>query len=344
MVGSHPAGRAGSPRRGGAPHAAGLRPGQDRPRVAGRPPPGVRLPARALPDRLQRDCRSGASTSALSSSRWRRPLTTTSGGCSPTPGDGPPSPGSTPAERRPAPASTAPTAWPRTPCSRDWCSESARCASSTATWRWPTPPCARSSSTWPTNPAKATTRRAVAEGRTTVGQVMIDLCGIVRTRDDLDKARETLDGAAALRSPRPGSSVAELELFNLLTVAQHMVATAALREESRGVHLRVGLPREGRRQLAPAQPGAPGRRDAARPVGGVESRPVGGRQARLRRDEHDRSGESRPWCARRWRRTWPATATSPRSGPCLPICPAAPCIDAREELVVCGLPLAAGRR
>lgn len=36
----------------------------------------------------------------------------------------------------------------------------------------------------------------------------------------------------------PGLNVAELELFNLLAVAQHMVATALLRKESRGVHLR----------------------------------------------------------------------------------------------------------
>jgi len=77
----------------------------------------------------------------------------------------------------------------------------------------------------------------VQKGRATVGQVMIDLCGMVRNHGDLDKARKTL---TALRRSlaAPGLDVAELELFNLLTVAEHMVATAALREESRGVHLR----------------------------------------------------------------------------------------------------------
>ncbi len=81
----------------------------------------------------------------------------------------------------------------------------------------------------------------VAEGRRTAGKTMMELCGIVRNRNDLEKARETLvalqDSLAA-----PGLSVAELELFNIITVAQHIVTTAALREESRGVHLRGDFP------------------------------------------------------------------------------------------------------
>jgi succinate dehydrogenase/fumarate reductase flavoprotein subunit len=40
----------------------------------------------------------------------------------------------------------------------------------------------------------------------------------------------------------PGLTVAELELFNMLTVARQIVATALLREESRGVHLRSDFP------------------------------------------------------------------------------------------------------
>ena len=82
---------------------------------------------------------------------------------------------------------------------------------------------------------------AVAAGRTTVGQVMTDLCGIVRTGDDMDKARQTLEALRASLAA-PGLSVAELELLNLLTVAQHIVETAARREESRGVHLRADFP------------------------------------------------------------------------------------------------------
>ncbi len=82
---------------------------------------------------------------------------------------------------------------------------------------------------------------AVAEGRATVQRTMTELCGVVRSAGDLTAARETL---AALQASlaAPGLSVAELELFNLLTVAQHMVATALLREESRGVHLRSDFP------------------------------------------------------------------------------------------------------
>lgn len=81
----------------------------------------------------------------------------------------------------------------------------------------------------------------VAEGRATVQRTMTELCGVVRSAGDLAVARETL---AALQASlaAPGLNVAELELFNLLTVAQHMVATALLREESRGVHLRSDFP------------------------------------------------------------------------------------------------------
>ena len=41
---------------------------------------------------------------------------------------------------------------------------------------------------------------------------------------------------------RPGLTVEELELFNLLTVSEHMVESAWVREESRGVHLRSDFP------------------------------------------------------------------------------------------------------
>jgi L-aspartate oxidase len=77
----------------------------------------------------------------------------------------------------------------------------------------------------------------VAKGRETVAQTMMELCGIVRSGEGLAEAGERL---AALEHSlaAPGLNVAELELFNLLAVAKQMVATAALREESRGVHLR----------------------------------------------------------------------------------------------------------
>ncbi|OFW55793.1 MAG: L-aspartate oxidase [Actinobacteria bacterium RBG_16_64_13] len=82
---------------------------------------------------------------------------------------------------------------------------------------------------------------AVAESRRTVGQVMMHMCGIVRTREDMEKTRTTLEALQASLAA-PGLSVAELELFNLLTVARHIVATASVREESRGVHLRSDFP------------------------------------------------------------------------------------------------------
>ena len=70
---------------------------------------------------------------------------------------------------------------------------------------------------------------------------MTDLCGIVRDRDGLEKAAAELEAIEASLAA-PGLNVAELELFNLLTVAKHIVASAALREESRGVHLRSDFP------------------------------------------------------------------------------------------------------
>ena len=81
----------------------------------------------------------------------------------------------------------------------------------------------------------------VAESRKRLAGVMTELCGIVRCRDGIQKARDEL-GALRASLAAPGLSVAELELFNLLSVAEHIVATALLREESRGVHLRSDYP------------------------------------------------------------------------------------------------------
>jgi len=83
----------------------------------------------------------------------------------------------------------------------------------------------------------------VKEGRKLVGQVMMDLCGIVRKAEDLEKAADTLRSLRASLAP-PGLKVEELELFNLLTVAEQMVAAAAYRTESRGVHLRSDYPKQ----------------------------------------------------------------------------------------------------
>jgi L-aspartate oxidase len=82
---------------------------------------------------------------------------------------------------------------------------------------------------------------AVAEQRKVLAAMMSDLCGIVRCKEGLEKAAATLEEMErALAAPSLG--VAELELFNLISVARHMVASAALRQESRGVHLRSDFP------------------------------------------------------------------------------------------------------
>jgi L-aspartate oxidase len=90
-------------------------------------------------------------------------------------------------------------------------------------------------------PRRGNDPAVVAEQRQTVARLMTDLCGIVRTREGLEEAEaslELIENALAA----PGLSVPELELFNLLTVARHIVGSAVTREESRGVHLRSDFP------------------------------------------------------------------------------------------------------
>ena len=81
----------------------------------------------------------------------------------------------------------------------------------------------------------------VRESRVKLGRMMTESCGIVRSAEGLQRARESLRG---LRESlvQPGLTEEELELFNLLTVAEHMVESAGMREESRGVHLRSDFP------------------------------------------------------------------------------------------------------
>jgi L-aspartate oxidase len=81
----------------------------------------------------------------------------------------------------------------------------------------------------------------IAQQRKVVAQLMTDRCGIVRTKEGLAEAAaslEALEGSLAA----PGLKVAELELFNLIAVARHIVVSALTREESRGVHLRSDFP------------------------------------------------------------------------------------------------------
>jgi L-aspartate oxidase len=112
----------------------------------------------------------------------------------------------------------------------------------------------------------------VVSQRTAVAKVMTDLCGIVRGAEGLAKAEAELasiEGSLAA----PGRNVGELELFNLLTVARHIVASAVLREESRGVHLRSDFPERDdahwrRHVLIEREPGSGEARVYSKPVEG----------------------------------------------------------------------------
>src|SRR3990172_8363144 len=82
---------------------------------------------------------------------------------------------------------------------------------------------------------------AVRDSRAELGRLMTEWCGIVRNGEGLEQARRSLRGLRESLE-RPGLTVRELELFNLLSVAEHIVESAWVREESRGVHLRSDFP------------------------------------------------------------------------------------------------------
>jgi L-aspartate oxidase len=90
-------------------------------------------------------------------------------------------------------------------------------------------------------PREGNSAAVVRDSRLALGRLMTDSCGIVRNAEGLERVRASL---CELRESlvQPGLTVDELELFNLLTVAEHMVESAWVREESRGVHLRSDFP------------------------------------------------------------------------------------------------------
>ena len=81
----------------------------------------------------------------------------------------------------------------------------------------------------------------VAAGRKRLGEAMAEGCGIVRSSRSLQRTMGIIREIWGSLRPA-GRSVPELELCNLLTVAEHMVVSALEREESRGVHLRSDFP------------------------------------------------------------------------------------------------------
>ncbi|HLA80346.1 MAG TPA: FAD-binding protein, partial [Thermoleophilia bacterium] len=90
-------------------------------------------------------------------------------------------------------------------------------------------------------PRKGNEMAVVDESRAALGRLMTDLCGIVRSRGGLEQARVALADIGRSLAP-PRLTVAELELVNLLTVAELMIGSAVVRGESRGVHLRSDFP------------------------------------------------------------------------------------------------------
>lgn len=90
-------------------------------------------------------------------------------------------------------------------------------------------------------PREGNPRDEVRRLRRHVGLAMSRLCGIVRSADSLEEAGAVLAEVRTRLRP-PGRDPEELELVNLLTVAELMVCAARTREESRGVHLRSDFP------------------------------------------------------------------------------------------------------
>jgi len=81
----------------------------------------------------------------------------------------------------------------------------------------------------------------IAEGRRLLQRTMNANVGTVRNEEDLLTALEKLCGLLNfLKAPRADPD--EYELYNLLTVAIHIIKGALLRQESRGSHLRSDFP------------------------------------------------------------------------------------------------------
>lgn len=107
----------------------------------------------------------------------------------------------------------------------------------------------------------------VASRRAEVGAVMWQYVGVERSAGSLSVATARLASIASAL-PEASSSVEDVELRNLVTVAQLITAFAVAREESRGAHFRtdfVGLGGDARHQTAFRQvqsQAAPARRDS----------------------------------------------------------------------------------
>jgi L-aspartate oxidase len=78
--------------------------------------------------------------------------------------------------------------------------------------------------------------------RNSLKSLMWRSCGVRRTGDGLAEALETVDGWRRYVLARQFDDLEGWELQNMLTLARIMIQAALLREESRGVHLRIDFP------------------------------------------------------------------------------------------------------
>jgi L-aspartate oxidase len=83
----------------------------------------------------------------------------------------------------------------------------------------------------------------LADIRNSLKSLMWRNCGVRRDRELLDEALETVDGWRRYVLARQFDDTHGWELQNMLTLSRVMIQAALLREESRGVHLRVDYPR-----------------------------------------------------------------------------------------------------
>ncbi len=79
--------------------------------------------------------------------------------------------------------------------------------------------------------------------RNSLKSLMWRNCGVRRNRELLNEALETVDGWRRYVLARQFDDTHGWELQNMLTLSRVMIQAALIREESRGVHLRVDYPR-----------------------------------------------------------------------------------------------------
>ena len=101
-------------------------------------------------------------------------------------------------------------------------------------------PVARSEGSWSSSQARGQLAGTTVVNRTELQRLMWEAAGVLRSRDSLERASETLAGWSSAAPAH--ATVAEREDANLLELARVLVAAALAREESRGAHHRSDFP------------------------------------------------------------------------------------------------------